>query len=90
MTTTNRNIVEKQAKKLGLELGCYNKGIEKLNRNNLKKVLDNMEFENDTDVFINRRLHVVEIDRVDNEIDLNILSKDEYIGRYGDDRWYYD
>ena len=84
---TNREILEAEAKELDLEIGCYNNKVDKLTKKELNKVLENMEFQADTDVFLNRRLHVVEIDIVDSEIDFNILSQSEYVGRYGDERW---
>ena len=69
--------------KLNLNLGCYDKGINVLNDRWIKEVVKNIKFEEDTIVCISRKKYVVEIDIVDNEVDFNLLSKEEYINRYG-------
>lgn len=82
---TNKEIIEIKANKDGLVIGCWDDKMESLNKKELQKVLDSMEY--DVDVKIGRKLHVVEIDVVDNEIDFSVLTKGEYINRYGDERW---
>ena len=41
----------------------------------------------DVDIKIGRKLYVVEINTVDGEKDLNVLSKEEYIECYSSSRW---
>lgn len=84
---TNKAKVEKQAKELGYTIGIYNDKIDLMTTKELNKVLENMEFQADTDVSIKRKKHVVEIDIVDNEVDLKVLTKNEYIDRYGNERY---
>ena len=85
----NKTKVESVANKNGLTIGCWNAKIDLLKPVQLKKVLAEIEYESstDVDVAINRRKHVVEISFVDNEVDFNVLTKAEYIDRYGDERW---
>lgn len=83
----NKTIIEKKAKLLGLKLGCWDEKIENLSKKELLKVVNSMEYQEDTDVLIKRVSHVVEIDIVDNEIDFSLLSKQEYVSRYGNDRY---
>lgn len=81
---TNKQRVEKHLSKLEYKLGCYDSDLEKLNGSNLKKVIDNIEYATDTKVFMNRKPYIVQIDEVDNEIDLSILTLSEYESRYGE------
>lgn len=70
-----------------LTLGCYDKVLEKLPEEELQKVLENAEYQTDTDVTIKNKPYVVEIDIVDSEVDFSVLTKSEYISRYGDERY---
>lgn len=70
-----------------LNLGCYDKTLEKLPESELQKVLENAPYQADTDVLINKKPHVVEIDIVDDEVDFSVLTKSEYISRYGSERY---
>lgn len=83
----NKEKAIKRAEELELTLGSYDKELEKVSSSEFQRVLDNMKYQEDTDVMIKGKLHVVEIDIVDNEIDLNMLTQEEYIERYGDSRW---
>jgi len=91
VTMTNKEKVLKKAGELGMELGCYSESIDDMTQSQLKKVLDNMEYEADTDVSIKRKKHVVQISIVDfkdrQEIDLLAITKDEFISRYGNERY---
>ncbi|MEG1142364.1 MAG: hypothetical protein RSE41_07985 [Clostridia bacterium] len=80
----NKQRIIKYISKLECKLGCYDLDIDKLNASNLKKVIDNIKYTTDTKVFINRKPYIVEIDEVDNEIDLSILTLSEYESRYGE------
>lgn len=79
----NKDRIEKALNKLGYGIGCYDKTIERLNSNNLKKVMDNVKYSEDTKVLINRKPYIVQIDEVDNEIDFNIITLGEYEEQYG-------
>lgn len=80
----NKERIIKYISKLEYRLGCYDSDLDKLNRKNLKKVIDNIEYTTDTKVFINRKPYIVQIDKVDNEIDLSMLTLSEYESRYGE------
>jgi hypothetical protein len=87
MKTTNKEKIQAVVKEHDLKIGCWDKKIELLTQKELKKVLENAPYEADTDVFIKKKLHVVEIDIVDGEVDFSVLTQAEYINRYGDERW---
>lgn len=84
---TKKEIIEKKLKENGYALGCWSTMMELLPKKELEKVLVNMLYQEDTDVMIRRKLYVVEIDEVDGEVDFSVLSQEEYISRYGDERW---
>ena len=83
MKKTNREIIIEKLKSEGYILGCWDKQLDKLNKSNLKKVLDNIRYTSDTKVFYNRIPFIVEISECDNEIDFNVLTLKEYEYRYG-------
>ena len=80
---TNKEIIINKIKSEGYIIGIYDNQLNKLNKQNLKKVLDNIKYVSDTKVFINRKSYIVEISEVDNEIDFNVISLNEYESRYG-------
>ena len=85
---TTKTQIEKVTNKLDLTIGCYHSMLESLTQKELNKVLANIEGQADTDVTIKKKAYVVEIDIVDNEeIDFNVLTKEEFINRYGDERY---
>lgn len=83
---TNKEIIISKIKSEGYTLGIYDNILNKLNKQNLKKVLDNIKYVSDTKVFINRKPYIVEISEVDSEIDFNVITLVEYESRYG--KWY--
>ena len=83
---TNKEIIISKIKSEGYTLGIYDNILDKLNKQNLKKVLDNIKYVSDTKVFINRKPYIVEISEVDSEIDFSIITLVEYESRYG--KWY--
>lgn len=83
---TNKEIIINKIKSEGYTLGIYDNMLDKLNKQNLKKVLGNIKYVSDTKVFINRKPYIVEISEVDSEIDFSIITLDEYESRYG--KWY--
>lgn len=80
---TNKEIIINKIKSEGYTLGIYDNVLDKLNKQNLKKVLDNIKYVSDTKVFINRKPYIVEISEIDNEIDFNAMTLNEYESRYG-------
>ena len=84
MKKTNREIVIEKILNEGYDMGIYDKFLDKLNKNNLKKVLDNIRYTSDTKIFFNRKPFIVEISECNNEIDFNVLSLKEYEYRYGE------
>ena len=81
---TNKQIIIEKVLSEGYELGIYDKYLNKLNKQNLKKVLDNIRYTSDTKICINRKPFIVEISECDNEIDFNVLTLNEYEYRYGE------
>jgi hypothetical protein len=79
----NKEEIQKVVNKLGLSIGCYDELADSLTIKELNKVLENIEYQTDTEVTINRKKYVVEIDIVENEVDFNLLTKEEFINRYG-------
>lgn len=82
----NKEVIINKIKSEGYTLGIYDNTLDKLNKQNLKKVLDNIKYISDTKVFINRKPYIVEISEVDSEIDFSIITLVEYESRYG--KWY--
>ena len=83
MKKNNLDLILSELEKLNMTLGCYDEKINTLDNNNINKVVAAVKWESDTIVHINRKIFIVEIDIVDNEVDFNLLSKEEYISRYG-------
>lgn len=85
---THKESIEKELKQKNFILGNYDNKLETISKYTLKKIIGAFHYEStDIDITINRKKYVVEVSVVDNEVDFNILSKDEYISRYGDERW---
>ena len=88
---TNKEKLEEAIKREheGMIMGGCNDKIELLNKTNIDKVIKGLSYggSTDVDVYINRKPHVVEISHVDNEIDFGVITKEEYINRYGDERY---
>jgi hypothetical protein len=80
----NKDKIIKRIEKEGYKLGTWDNTLNKLNTTNLKKVLDNIKYQSDTKININRKSYIVEMDEVDGEIDLNVLTLREYEDRYGE------
>jgi hypothetical protein len=86
---TNKQRIEEKLRKEGFIIGCYDSNIDKLNYNNVKKILDNLCFgATDVQVSLNRKKYIIEISDVDNEYDFKMTAKSTYLDRYGDDEYY--
>lgn len=83
---TNRDRISEKLSKEGFTIGCWDKQLDKLNYNNIKKVLDNIPFgATDIKVAYNRKTYIVEVYDVDNEYDFTMISKTAYRSIYGDE-----
>jgi hypothetical protein len=78
----NRKILENSLGTKGYELGCYSNEINNLSMRSINRILKNVEYQIDTKVSIKGNIFVVQIDIVDEEVDLIMISKQEYISRY--------
>ena len=94
MKKTNKELIveriEELIKETGVNfcLGCWDKNIEKISKKELKKVIKSIYGDStDVDICIRKKLYVLEISVVDYKIDFNLLTQEEYISRYGDERW---
>lgn len=86
---TNKQRIEEKLNKEGFIIGCWDKLIEKLNYNNIKKVLDDIPFgSTDIQVSLNRKKYIVEVSDVDNEYDFKMTEKNIYLDKYDDDEYY--
>ena len=84
MAKTNREVIAEKIEPL--KIGCYDKKMDDLNKTNLKKVLNELEYDLDTrvEVFINRKKHIIEICNVDDEVDFEVLTMSEFRNRNGE------
>ena len=88
MKRNNRKIIEQKLNEMNFEIGCYDATIDKISKVELQKIIDSLHHEwTDVDIKIRGREYVIEICTVDNEKDLNVITKEEYILRYGDERY---
>lgn len=86
---TNKQRIEEKLNKEGFTIGCYDSNIDKLNYNNVKKILDNLCFgATDIQVSLNRKKYIVEVSDVDNEYDFKMTAKSTYLNKYDDDEYY--
>lgn len=82
---TKKEFIENTIKAHGYTLGCYNQKIEKLSFKAVNEILDNVTrgFFGDMCVEVRRVKYIVETCNVDNEVDLNILTPEEFESQYG-------
>lgn len=84
----NKKVIETKVCKLGFKLGTYDKTIDKVSNKEIKKIADLITGDStDVDIKIRGKEYIVEICNVDLELDFNIITKEEYISRYGNERW---
>ena len=83
---TYKERIEGRVKALGCRLGVYDKNINELSESAFNEVVDCAD-EEYTDVVVvsNKKQYVVEIATVDNEKDFTLYTKNEYIGKYGEE-----
>ena len=86
---TNKQRVGEKLSKEGFIIGCWDKQLDKLNYNNIKKILDDIPFgATDIQVSYNRKKYIVEVSDVDNEYDFKMTEKNIYLNKYDDDEYY--
>ena len=73
------NVLESE----GLLLGCYDPAIDKISDSEFRKILDNISYQNDTKIIVKGKPFIVQIDRVDNEVDFDVRSIYWYQERFG-------
>ena len=84
----NRQAITKAVKEAGAKIGCYDKEVNRLDKKALEKVIDMIPYKDSTDIDVihNGTNYVIEMESVDNEIDLYIISLEDYNNKYGTDR----
>lgn len=84
----NRERLIKTISQFGYSLSIYDHAIDKLSSRMINKITNSfMGDSTDIDVTLNRKPCVVEMSVVDNEVDITMLTKEQYINRYGNERW---
>ena len=76
-------VIKQHIEGLGYKVGCFNPMINDISKRSLLKVLDNIQYEVDTKVYIKRKPYIVEINIIGNEVDLDICTLDYYNSNYG-------
>jgi hypothetical protein len=80
----NKGLIKQKLMSIGYSLGCYDPEIEKISKDDLTKILDNLEFgSTDLGVIIDGNEYIIEIYHVDNEVDFKIITQKEYAKTYG-------
>lgn len=86
---TNKQRIEEKLNREGFIIGCWDKQLDKLNYNNIKKILDDIPFgATDIQVSLNRKKYIIEVSDVDNEYDFKMTLKTSYLNKYDDDEYY--
>lgn len=84
----NKELIENKINSLGYKLGCYDKAIDNLQKRCINLLLENIDGDStDVDIVNNGTEYIIEINVVDNEIDLSMITKKDYIARYGNSRY---
>ena len=94
MKKTNKELIveriEELIKETGVNfcLGCWDKNIEKISKKEINTAVGSIYGDStDVDIYIRKKLYVLQISVVDDEIDFNLLTQEEYISRHGSERW---
>lgn len=84
----NRERLIKTISQFGYSLSICDHAIDKLSSRMINKIIKSfMGDSTDIDVTLNRKPCVVEMSVVDDEVDITMLTKEQYIDRYGNERW---
>ena len=82
-------VIEKHINKLGLKVGSIDQDLNKLSKQAVNELV--AQYGGDyTDIVlrVRGRFYVVECTEVDNEVDMTLYSKSEYLEKYGDEYEY--
>ena len=83
---TKLHKITERANTLGLIVATYDEGIENVSLKQLDAVLDQLEFgTGDVLISIRRKQYVLEVVIDANELDLHLLSREDYESKYGRD-----
>lgn len=83
---TKLHKITERANALGLTIGLYDESIENMSLKQLDAVLDQLEFgTGDVLISIRRKQYVLEVVIDANELDLHLLSREDYESKYGRD-----
>ncbi|MDO4927349.1 MAG: hypothetical protein Q3980_17055, partial [Turicibacter sp.] len=83
---TKLHKITEHANSLGLTVATYDESIENMSLKQLDEVLEQFEFgSGDIKVSIRRKQYVLEVVIDANELDLHLLTRDDYKNKYGRD-----
>ena len=83
---TKLHKITERANELSLTVAIYDEGIENISYNQLNEILDQLQFgTGDVLVSIRRKQYVVEVVIDNKELDLYLLSREDYENKYGYD-----
>ena len=84
MKLSNYENLEEKVKSMGMNIGCYQQQLESLPEEAINKVLEQVEYGScDVQVVLNNQPFVVEVYHVDNEVDFELISAEDYANQYG-------
>ena len=83
---TKLHKITERSNELSLTVAIYDEGIENISYNQLNEILDQLQFgTGDVLVSIRRKQYVVEVVIDNKELDLYLLSREDYENKYGYD-----
>lgn len=81
---TQKQRIKQAIENVGKELGIYHANIELLSKHVIKRIIEEATTGGgDIRAYINRKPYVVEVVQVGNELDVMLLTYEEYRNRYG-------
>ena len=87
---TNKDIFKAHIEQQGMILSTYDAGLNKVTKKAVKEICDSVLDSNSTDIpfKIRNAWYIAEIAIMDNEVDMSLYSKHEYLEQYGDEYEY--
>ena len=82
---TNKQYLQTELSKLGWELGCCTKRVEKLGKRSLNRILQAWAMNEATElvVTVEGKKYVCMLDTVDNEKDITMLTLESHKSQFG-------
>lgn len=81
---TNKQILAKELKKDEMKIGIFDPKMESIIKKWINVIKDDMTYgSTDIEIRINRKVHIVEVSHVDNEVDFIITTPTAYESKYG-------